>query len=102
MDMGSYKSALVYHLDGLKGFEEIGNKRGISFCLQSISSDFIHLGQYKEAMPYNKRAKDLKTELNDKRGIATSTEEYATIYKGLGDYDKAVFYFNDAIAQYNF
>lgn len=41
MDMGDYKTALQYHLKGLKIFEILENKRGISFCNQSISSDFL-------------------------------------------------------------
>ena len=96
-DMGDYKNAIVYHLNGLNRFEEVGNKRGISFCLQGICADFIQLNQFKEALPYNKRALDIKTELNDKRGIASSYENYGTIYKRLNDYSKALFYFNEAM-----
>ncbi|MEO7049409.1 MAG: tetratricopeptide repeat protein [Ferruginibacter sp.] len=96
-DMGNYKNAIAYHLNGLNRFEEVGNKRGISFCLQGICADFIQLNQFKEALPYNKRALDIKTELNDKRGVASSYENYGTIYKRLNDYNKALFYFNEAM-----
>ncbi|MGG9964265.1 tetratricopeptide repeat-containing sensor histidine kinase [Ferruginibacter sp. SUN106] len=101
MDMGEYKNALQYHLQGLKIFEEIDNKRGISFCNQSISSDFLNLGQYNEALPYNAKSLALKKELNDKRGVVISTAQYGSIYKGLGDYEKAIAYFNEALQSFH-
>ena len=99
--MGNYKIALQYHLNGLKVFEEVENKRGISFCNQSISSDFFNLGQYKEAVPYTNKSLEIKKELNDKRGIAISSVQFGSIYKGLGNYDKAITYFNDALQSFH-
>ncbi len=101
MDMGEYKNALQYHLKGLKVFEEVDNKRGISFSNQSISSDFLNLGQYSEAIPYNAKSLALKKELNDKRGVVISTAQYGSIYKGLADYDKAITYFNEALQSFH-
>ena len=100
MDMGDYKNALQYHLNGLKVFEELENKRGISFCNQSLSNDFFNLGQYKDAIPYTAKSMALKKELNDKRGVGISTAQYGSIYKGLGNYDKAIAYFNDALQSF--
>jgi len=101
MEMGDYKNALEYHLRGLKIFEEVENKRGISFCNQSVSSDFFYMGQYKDAIPYTAKSIALKKELNDKRGVSISTAQYGSIYKGLGDYDKAIAYFNDALNSFH-
>ena len=101
MDIGDYKKALQYHLKGLKVFEEVENKRGISFCNQSISGDFLNLGQYNEAIPYVNKSIEQKKEVNDKRGIAISTAQYGSIYKGLGDYNKAIAYFNDAVKYFH-
>lgn len=101
MNMGEYKSALEYHLKGLKIFEEIDNKRGISFCNQSICSDFIKLGQFKEALPYVAKAMALKKEMNDKRGVAVSAGDYGSAYKGLGEYDKAISYLKEALQTFH-
>ncbi|MEP7081038.1 MAG: ATP-binding protein [Ginsengibacter sp.] len=101
LDMGSYKSAIEYHLKGLKLFEEIGNKRGIAFCNQGIGADFNNLGQFKEALPYIARSMVLKKELNDKRGIAVAQSMFGEIYSGLGKYDSASFYFDVAIKSYH-
>jgi len=95
--LGDYRNALQYHLRSLKMFDKVGNQRGISFCYQSICSDFIDLNQFREALPYAGKALQLKTTLNDKRGVATAMLDYGTIYKGLGEYDKAVFYYQDGL-----
>src|SRR5882724_8985440 len=92
-DLGDYKNALQYHLKSLGLFEVAGNKKGISFCYQSISTDFIQLGQFKQALPYQQKALDLKKELNDRRGVGTAIAGMGTIYKGLKDYDKAFSFF---------
>ncbi len=101
MDMGDYITALQNHLKSLKIFEELENKRGISFCNQSISSDFLNLGQYNEAIPYTAKSIALKKELNDKRGVIISTAQYGSINKGLGQYDKAIEYFNEALQSFH-
>ncbi|MBS1948625.1 MAG: tetratricopeptide repeat protein [Bacteroidetes bacterium] len=99
-DLGDYKSALGSHLQALKIFEDIDNKRGISFCYQSICSDFIHLRQYSQAIVYIKKSINIKNELNDKRGIASAMTQYATIYSGLQQYDKAISSLQEAIQSF--
>jgi two-component system sensor histidine kinase UhpB len=101
LEMGSYKSATEYHLKGLKLFEELNNKRGISFCLQSMSSDLIYLNRYKEAISYVNKSAALKNELNDKKGVIVSTAQLGTIYKGLGNYDSALIYMNNALKAFH-
>lgn len=100
MDLGDYKSALNYHLKGLQLFEELGNQRGISFCYQSICSDFIHLKQFTKAETYLKKSLALKQELGDKRGVALAMAEYSTIYTGLHNNDKAVAALHQAIQSF--
>ena len=99
-DLGNYKEAIKNHLQGLNIFEELSNKKGISFCTQSIGADLFYLGRYKEAIPYISKSIELKRELNDKRGIAIANSRFGEIYKGLGEYDKSVTYFNNAIKSY--
>ena len=101
MEMGNYKMAVEYHLKGLTAFEDVGNKRGISFCNQSIGSDFHDLGQNTDALPYIARSMALKTELNDKRGVASAQSMFGEIYSGLGKYDSAAYYFDAAIKSYH-
>ncbi len=96
-DIGDYKNALQSHLKSLKYFEEAGNKRGESFCYQSISNSFTELKQFENALKYSKKAIQLKTELNDKRGLGTAQDGLGSIYLGLADYDKALQHFTSAL-----
>ncbi len=90
LNMQDIKNALTWHLKALRLFEEINNKRGQSFCLQSVAQDLISFHRYSEALPFVQKAMVLKTELNDKRGIATALEAAAQIYLSLKNYDKAL------------
>ncbi|PWT95989.1 MAG: hypothetical protein C5B52_16735 [Bacteroidetes bacterium] len=92
-NMGDCKSALQYHLKALQLFEELNNKKGISFCYQGIGTDFLQLGQLKQAMLYTIKAKELKTELSDERGIAVSLEQMGSISVEQKQYDSALNYF---------
>jgi signal transduction histidine kinase len=96
-DMAEYKNALQYLLISLKKFEEIGNKRGESFCYQSISTSFAELKQYENALRYSQKAIQLKTELADKRGLGTAEDGLGNIYLGLNNYDKALQHFTTSL-----
>jgi tetratricopeptide (TPR) repeat protein len=97
-DMAEYKNALHYLLISLKKFEVAGNKRGESFCYQSISTSFAELKQYENAVRYSKKAIQLKTELGDKRGLGTAEDGLGNIYMGLYKYDKALEHFTSSLA----
>jgi two-component system sensor histidine kinase UhpB len=88
--MGDYRNALRYHLDALRGFEEVNNQRGISFCYQNLGTEFLMLGQFAQAREYTGRAIALKTELGDQRGRATGMRQLGDIWLGLKDYDSAL------------
>ena len=96
-NLGEYRYALQYHLKALQLFEELNNKKGISFCYQSIGGDFLELGQYKQALFYTTKAKYIKSELNDIRGIATSLEQMGSIWVELKQYDSALNYYFESL-----
>ncbi|MDP4150212.1 MAG: tetratricopeptide repeat protein [Bacteroidota bacterium] len=97
MEMGEYKQALQFHLQALKIFEALQNKRGESFCYQSIGTDFVQLNQFRQALPYTRQATAIKRELGDKRGVATSLGQIGSIYQGLAQYDLALVYADSAL-----
>jgi two-component system sensor histidine kinase UhpB len=96
-DMGEYRNALQYHLKALQLFEELNNKKGISFCYQGIGADFLELGQDKQAMFYTLKAKAMKNELNDERGMATSLKQMGSICLDLKQYDSALNYYIESL-----
>jgi len=97
IEMGDYRTALEYHLKALKLFEEVDNKKGISFCYQAIGGGFQGLHQLKPALVYTNRALALKTELNDERGIATSLKQIGSIFRYQPQNDSALYYYNKSL-----
>jgi two-component system, NarL family, sensor histidine kinase UhpB len=100
INMGEYRNALQYHLKALQLFEEVDNKRGISFSYQSIGGDFLQLAQLKQARYYTEKAIAMKTELGDQRGIATSLKQTGDVELALKDNDSALYYYVEALKIY--
>ena len=98
IEMGEYREALHYHLDALRLFESVDNKRGISFCYQMIGAGFLSLKQLKPATEYTRKALELKTKLNDERGIATSLQQMGSIFNYAGQYDSSIIYYKKALS----
>ncbi len=99
--LGDYKNALSCHLKSLHNFEEVNNQRGMSFCYQSIASDFLNLNQYAAATDYTHRSMALKTELNDKRGLATSYAELGEIDMRQKNYDQSLVNYSKALKSFH-
>ena len=90
--MGDYKEAQRYHLQSLRLFERVGNKKGISFCFQAIGSNYVKLSQPKSALVYTQKSLALKTELNDIRGTATALQQLGSIFRYERHFDSALVY----------
>jgi len=89
INLSEFKKAADAHLQSLRLFEKIGNKRGQSYCLHSLGKDFLELKQYQDSKIYFERSLKLKMELGDKRGIITSGTALGDVYKELGDFNRA-------------
>lgn len=87
--LGDYKNAAVNHLEGLTLFEKLNNKRGQSFCFQSLGSDFLSLKQFEQAKKYFLLSYNLKKELMDKRGMITALTGLGDSYVELGELKQA-------------
>ena len=98
VELGDYRTALRHHLDALRLFEEVDNKRGISFAYQTIGGDFLSLNQLHSASDYTKRSLVLKTELNDMRGIATSLKQLGSVFRYDKQTDSALTYYGRSLA----
>ena len=70
--MGDNKNALDFHLLALKRFEEVGNEKGQSFCMQGIGGDLLRFDRFREAFPYLQKSMKMKQALGDKRGMASA------------------------------
>lgn len=95
---GAYKKSLEYHFVALKGFENLGNKTGQSFCYNNISNCYYELNRFAESISYLKKSIKLKNELGDKRGLANAEQNLGNNYMGLEDFVTAEKHFKNAIA----
>lgn len=95
--MADHRNAMTYHLQSLSIFEKIGNKRGQSFCLHSLATDYYFLKQLDKAEEYLERSLKLKNELQDKRGMVTALQALGNIAKDRNQYVVADQYYNKSL-----
>ncbi|MBL0743550.1 tetratricopeptide repeat protein [Chryseolinea lacunae] len=96
-NLGDFKSAVHYHLQSLSLFEKLQNKRGQSFCLNSLGRDFYSLKQMNRAQEYFERSLKMKIALEDKRGSIPTLMALGDIYTELKQYAVAESYYNRSI-----
>jgi len=97
IELGDYQTALRYHLEALRIFEQVGNKKGISFCYQMVGAGFLKLRQLRDATIYTRRSLAIKTELHDPRGIGTSLQQMGSIHRYAREFDSAVTCYKQSI-----
>jgi two-component system, NarL family, sensor histidine kinase UhpB len=98
-NLGELKNAADYHLKALALFEEVKNKRGQSFCLNSLGNDYLDLKQYAVAEKYLLQSEKLKEQLGDKRGMLTSWMSLGVVYQQTNKADLSMQYFNKALTR---
>jgi two-component system, NarL family, sensor histidine kinase UhpB len=98
-NLGNIEKAAEFHLQSLKSFEGLENKRGQSFCLQGLGNDFIKLKRFKESQKYYEQSLTLKEELKDHRGIISAWNGLANVYMESGRYNDAEKLLIKAVAQ---
>jgi len=96
-NLGDLKNAARFHLRSLEMFEKLNNKRGQSFCLNSLGNDFFKLNQFDQAAPYFHRSVKLKQELQDKRGLISSWTGLGDVYKEKGQFQLSEKYYTQAL-----
>jgi two-component system, NarL family, sensor histidine kinase UhpB len=99
LTLADQKNAADYHLKALKLFEEVKNKRGQSFCLNSLGNDYLGLEQYTVAEKYFFQSEKLKEELGDKRGVLTSWMNLGIVFQQTNKADLSMLYFNKALVR---
>ena len=95
-----YSHALEYYKQSLKIREEIVDKIGISYSLNSIGLIYANQGNYTIALEnYNKSLK-ISNELNNKSRISTTLYNIGIVYYNQGDIAKALGNYNKSLKIY--
>ncbi|MBN8577143.1 MAG: tetratricopeptide repeat protein [Cytophagales bacterium] len=87
--MGDFKKAAESHLQSLRLFEKLKNKRGQAYCMQSLGNNYFHLGQLTIAKKYLEQSIAMKEQLGDKRGVLISIVSLGDVYKDMNAFEKA-------------
>ena len=91
--MADYRNAMKYHLQALIIFEKLGNKRGQSFCLHGLATDYYFLKQLHKAEEYLQRSLAIKTDLGDRRGLITTWQGLGNVAKDRNQFETAHQYY---------
>lgn len=91
--MADYRNAMKYHLQALTIFEKLGNKRGQSFCLHGLATDYYFLKQLNKAEEYLQRSLAIKTDLGDRRGLITTWQGLGNVAKDRNQFETAHQYY---------
>jgi tetratricopeptide (TPR) repeat protein len=94
---GDFSKAYEYNLNSLEIKEELGDKRGISNCLNNTGIIYEEQGDYPKALEYFQKSLKIKQEIGDKNGISASFLNIGTAYLKTYQYAKALDYTQKAL-----
>ena len=96
-ELGEFGSSSENFIKSLRLFEKLGNKRGQSYCLQSLGNTSFILKQFISSKEYFEKSLKLKTELKDSRGIISTNLGMGDVYKELTEFKSSEKYYLTAL-----
>jgi len=88
-----YKKAIDYHMKGLKKFEELGDKKGITISLHGIGDIYGIQGEYEKAIGYLHQSLNLAEEMGAKNEIFAGYQKLSEFYQKQNNIKKALDYY---------
>ena len=92
-----YVKAIDYYNQSLKIRNEISDKLGVSYSLNSIGLAYSNQGDYAKALDYYNKSIKISKELNNKGRISTTLYNIGLLYYNQSDIPNALEYFNKSI-----
>ncbi|MBD3635890.1 MAG: tetratricopeptide repeat protein [Crocinitomicaceae bacterium] len=96
-EKGDLLKALDHYHRGLKLYESIENKEGISTNYNNLGVIYSIIGDTTKALEFHHKSLKLKKEINDLEGIAMSYNNIGTIYESNHEPFKALEYFEASL-----
>jgi adenylate cyclase len=87
--LGKMDTALKFHFEALKIYEEKNSRKGMAFVMSYIGQDYGDGGNYPEAIKYLLKANKIYQEENDKENLASQKLLISFIYERQGNYPEA-------------
>lgn len=90
--LGMHDQAVERHLQSLRLFEELNDKRQIAFRYNDIANIYVTQGYFDRALEYHNKSLALKQAINDREGVATSLKNIANMYLMQKKYTESLEY----------
>lgn len=98
---GNYKEALVYGLQSLKLWRQIGEDPKTANTLNSVGIIYDQQGNFPEALRYYNEAYAIYKKLGDEEHLAMMNVNLGILFKSQGQYKQVIQHYKDAYAIYN-
>ncbi len=82
--------SITYGQEGIRLSRQLGYKKGIAYCSQSLAMGYWLIGKYSYAQEMAFNALRIYEELEDKEGIAFTYYVLSVVYRDFGDYKRAL------------
>jgi len=89
--------AVDYYHKSLKIFEEIGDKKGMAYCLNNIGLLYNNQGETQKGLEYFHKSLKLREEIGDNKGVASSLNNIGFAYENQGDISKGLEYYHKSL-----
>ena len=96
-ESGRFIDALRYYHEGLRLYESIDNKQGISTSFNNLGVLYSIINDTSNALKYHKNSLEAKKELKDIEGIAMSYNNIGAIYENAGQVFVALEYYQSSL-----
>lgn len=96
-ELGDYEQAIRNNLNGLKYFENNGDKKNIANCCTNIGALYSYTKDFEKSQFYNEKSLSLYTELGDFTGQSLCHTNIGNIHFLQGQYYKALHYYSKSL-----
>jgi len=90
MNKRNFQTALPNYLQGLKLFDEIGDKKGAGNSYSNIGVLYMEMNQYSKAIDYFDKGLKILKESNNKKGLSNCYGNMGIVYWEQANYPKAM------------
>ncbi len=96
--LGEYQWVPEYYANGVKVYQQLGNRRGEALCLYGLAMIAEYLRHYAEALSYVERSASLCRDIGDNAGETEMLSVAGWYHAHLGNYQKARQFCRQALA----